>query len=73
MFTKRAWFHLQEAVIWGGGLTVAGSLYYIFFVSKGIEKTMRDSSAVKFLTVQRLISQESSAQGAGSTAAEPLR
>ncbi len=58
MLSRGAYFYLQEAIVWGGGLSVAGSLYYIFFVRTGVETSVRAASAAKRLTVAHVLAQE---------------
>ncbi len=62
MISRRAYFFLQEAIIWSGGITVAGSIYYIFFVRPRLEQSIRDSSAAKRLSVAALIAEEQQQQ-----------
>ncbi len=58
MLSRGAYFYLQEAIVWGGGLSVAGSLYYIFFVRNGVETSVRAAARDKRLTVAHVLAQE---------------
>jgi hypothetical protein len=58
MLSRGAYFYLQEAIVWGGGLSVAGSLYYIFYVRPVVETSVRAASAAKRLSVAQVLAQE---------------
>ena len=73
MLPRAAYFYLQEAIVWGGGLTMAGSLYYIFFVRQGVEASVRAASAAKRLTVAQALALERESPTAPPSAAGALR
>ena len=58
MLPRAAYFYLQEAIVWAGGLSVAGSLYYIFFVRKGVEESLREASNARRLSVAQVLALE---------------
>lgn len=64
MLSRGAYFYLQEGIVWGGGLTMAGSLYYIFFQRKDVEAAVRQASAAKRLTVAQVLALEQQQQPA---------
>jgi hypothetical protein len=67
MLSRGAYFYLQEGIVWGGGLTMAGSLYYIFFQRKSVEASVRQASAAKRLTVAQVLAMEHPSPAADSS------
>ena len=62
MLSRHSYFYLQEAIVWAGGLSVAGSLYYIFFVRKGVEESLREASNARRLSVAQVLALEQQQQ-----------